>query len=98
MTDYLKHDKIFRKAMENPLVVHEFCNAHLPKSIKDLLDFSSIKMDNTTFIEQDLRDSITDVLFQAKFDKQDGYLYLLLGHVRHEVARIKSAAMQRGCI
>ncbi|WP_341764351.1 Rpn family recombination-promoting nuclease/putative transposase [Candidatus Tisiphia endosymbiont of Beris chalybata] len=83
MADRFKHDKIFRKALQNPLVAHEFCNAHLPKSIKDSLDFSSLKMDNTTFIEQDLRDSITDVLFQAKFDKQDGYLYLLLEHQSH---------------
>ncbi len=38
MAERLKHDQIFRKAMENPLVAHEFFDAHLPKHIKDLVD------------------------------------------------------------
>ena len=80
MTKRLKHDQIFRKAMENPLVAHEFLNAHLPKHIKALIDFPSLTIENTSFIEQNLRDSISDVLFSAKFDNKDGYLYLLIEH------------------
>ncbi len=80
MTERLKHDQIFRKAMENPLVAHEFLNAHLPKHIKALIDFPSLKFENTSFIEQNLRDSISDVLFSAKFDSKDGYLFLLIEH------------------
>ncbi|MDD9335759.1 MAG: Rpn family recombination-promoting nuclease/putative transposase [Rickettsiaceae bacterium] len=75
-----KHDQIFRKAMENPLVAHEFLNAHLPKHIKALIDFPSLKFENTSFVEQNLRDSISDVLFSAKFDGKDGYLFLLVEH------------------
>lgn len=80
MANRLKHDQIFRKAMENPLVSHEFFDTHLPKHIKDLVDFPSLKMDNTTFVESNLRDTISDVLFYTKFGKQDGYLYLLIEH------------------
>ncbi|BFD46787.1 MAG: Rpn family recombination-promoting nuclease/putative transposase [Rickettsia endosymbiont of Sergentomyia squamirostris] len=75
-----KHDQIFRKAMENPLVAHEFLNAHLPKHIKALIDFPSLKFENTSFVELNLRDSISDVLFSAKFDGKDGYLFLLVEH------------------
>ncbi|WP_341751766.1 Rpn family recombination-promoting nuclease/putative transposase [Candidatus Tisiphia endosymbiont of Piscicola geometra] len=80
MAGRLKHDQIFRKAMENPLVAHELFDAHLPKHIKDLVDFTSLEMDNTTFVEPNLRDTISDVLFYTKFGKQDGYLYLLVDH------------------
>ncbi len=80
MAGRLKHDQIFRKAMENPLVAHESFDAHLPKHIKDLVDFTSLEMDNTTFVEPNLRDTISDVLFYTKFGKQDGYLYLLVEH------------------
>ncbi|WP_410521521.1 Rpn family recombination-promoting nuclease/putative transposase [Candidatus Tisiphia endosymbiont of Metellina segmentata] len=66
--------------MENPLVSHEFFDTHLPKHIKDLVDFPSLKMDNTTFVEPNLRNTISDVLFYTKFGKQDGYLYLLVEH------------------
>ncbi len=80
MAGRLKHDQIFRKAMENPLVAHEFFDAHLPKHIKDLVDFTSLEMDNTTFVEPNLRDTISYMLFYTKFCKQDGYLYLLVEH------------------
>ena len=80
MIKKLKHDKMFRKALENPIVAYEFFNAHLPKEIKDLIYFPSLEMKNTTFVEASLKDSISDVLFSCKFDKQDGYLYLLAEH------------------
>ncbi len=44
------------------------------------VDSTNLKMDNTTFVEPNLRDTISDVLFYTKFGKQDGYLYLLVEH------------------
>src|SRR3982750_4421461 len=75
-----KHDKLFKKAMENPIVAKEFFEAHLPSNIKNMLDTDSLKLEKDSFIEQNLQSSYTDVLFSAKFNNKDGYLYLLLEH------------------
>lgn len=80
MTQRLKHDQIFRKSMENPLVSHEFLATHLPKDILALMDISTVKLENTSFVELDLTDKYSDVIFSAKFNNTDGYIYLLLEH------------------
>lgn len=80
MTIKPKHDKIFRKSLENPIVAYEFIEAHLPKDLLAIIDSKSLKLENDTFVEPDLTDSISDVLFSAKFNDANGYIYLLLEH------------------
>jgi len=80
MTERTKHDNLFRKALENPIVAQEFFAAHLPPNIKSLVDISSLKIEKESFIEPSLRASISDVLFSTKFSGEEGYLYLLAEH------------------
>jgi predicted transposase/invertase (TIGR01784 family) len=78
----LKHDALFRKAMENPIVAKEFFDSHLPQNVKSLIDLSTLRLEKESFIEKKLKNSISDVLFSVKFDDTQGYLYLLLEHQR----------------
>jgi predicted transposase/invertase (TIGR01784 family) len=98
MSDRKKHDKFFQKALENPIVAREFFNMHLPPHIKALFSPTTLTLENDSFIESNLKESITDVLFSVKINDSEGYLYLLAEHVRHEVAQIKSVEIQQGCI
>jgi len=85
--DKPRHDKLFRKALENPIVAHEFIEAHLPEEILKIIDTKTLKLEKESFIELDLTNSISDVLFSCKIDSvnntegyDDGYIYLLLEH------------------
>ncbi len=42
-TNKPKHDQLFCKAMENPIVAKEFFEAHLPKDIRNMVDTNSLK-------------------------------------------------------
>jgi predicted transposase/invertase (TIGR01784 family) len=79
-----RHDKLFRKALENPIVAYEFIEAHLPQSILSIIDTKTLKLEKESFIEPDLTGSISDVLFSCKLDNagnsEDGYIYMLLEH------------------
>lgn len=79
-----RHDKLFRKALENPIVAYEFIEAHLPQEILSILDVKTLKLEKESFVKPDLTDSISDVLFSCKLDNagnsEDGYIYLLLEH------------------
>ncbi|MDN3030275.1 MAG: Rpn family recombination-promoting nuclease/putative transposase [Candidatus Tisiphia sp.] len=79
-SDKPKHDEIFRKSMENPIVAKEFLATHLPKDVLALIDSTSLKLEKDSFIEPDLSETISDVLFSVKFNDQDGYIFLLLEH------------------
>ncbi|WP_375333726.1 Rpn family recombination-promoting nuclease/putative transposase [Candidatus Tisiphia endosymbiont of Xenochironomus xenolabis] len=78
--DKPKHDEIFRKSMENPIVAKEFLATHLPKDVLALIDSTTVKLEKDSFIEPDLSETISDVLFSVKFNDQDGYIFLLLEH------------------
>ena len=79
-----RHDKLFRKALENPIVAHEFIEAHLPKEILQRLDTKTLTLEKESFVEPDLTNSISDVLFSCKMEAngnyKDSYIYLLLEH------------------
>jgi predicted transposase/invertase (TIGR01784 family) len=80
MTKKPKHDQIFKKAMENPIVAHEFLRVYLPKDVQDVIDTKTLKLEKDSFLSTELDSSFSDVLFSAKFNGDDGYIFLLLEH------------------
>ncbi|WP_040257386.1 Rpn family recombination-promoting nuclease/putative transposase [Rickettsia hoogstraalii] len=80
MSEKIKHDKFFQKALANPFVAREFFNMHLPPHIKALFSPTTLTLENDSFIEPNLKESITDVLFSVKINNNESYLYLLLEH------------------
>jgi predicted transposase/invertase (TIGR01784 family) len=79
-TNKPKHDQLFRKALENPIVAREFIEAHLPKNVLAVMDTNTLKLEKESFVELDLANSVSDVLFSAKFQGRYGYIYILLEH------------------
>ncbi|MFI0347879.1 MAG: Rpn family recombination-promoting nuclease/putative transposase [Chthoniobacterales bacterium] len=76
------HDLFFRKTMSNPRVALEFFETHLPPEIFAMLDSDSLNITKESLIDHELREYITDVLYQASFQGKEGYLYLLVEHQR----------------
>jgi predicted transposase/invertase (TIGR01784 family) len=74
------HDKLFRSSLQFPEVAQEYLEMFLPEDFKKRLDFNSVIYCQTTFIDEALKLSQSDVLFKAKFDDKDAYLYLLNEH------------------
>lgn len=78
--DRPRHDALIRKAFENPIVAKEFFEMHLPKEIQALFSSHTLKMEKESFVEPNLQNSISDILFSAKFNDNIGYLWILLEH------------------
>ncbi len=123
-----KHDQLIKKALENPLIAQEFLEEYMPQEYKELIDLATVRPEKETYIEESLKNKLSDMVFSVKIKSQtlgrngkddqedseltrdleqgetfkgdEAIIYTLIEHVRHEVARIKlkSAAMQRGCI
>lgn len=74
------HDRFFRSAMANSKVAKEFFEQYLPNRIKAVLDLNSIKPKKESFIDDKLKLQISDLLFETKFNKRSGYIYLLVEH------------------
>lgn len=76
---------------------------HLPAELQALCDLSTLKLESGTFVEDDLRQYASDILWSMKTSSgDDGYIHLLLEHqssadknMAFRQLRYAVAAMQR---
>lgn len=81
-----KHDKLVKKFLTNLAVARDFVEIHVPEEIQRLCDLSSIIIEPTSYIEDDLKEQYSDVLYRMKYldapgnDSDGVYVYVLVEH------------------
>ena len=76
------HDKLFRTVFANPAETAALLRAHLPSSLAAALQWSSLTLQNASFVDDRMRGSEADLLFAVERTAGDppAWLYLLLEH------------------
>ena len=64
------HDKFFRASMQNMPIARQFFATFLPAKLGQALDFKSLKLLNTSFVDVSLQESISDMVFDCDFELQ----------------------------
>ena len=77
-TIHQPHDKFIKDSLSNKPVAREFFDHLLPDKIRELVDLNHLHLENTSFLDDEMKASACDLLFTTKFDGQPGYLYLLV--------------------
>lgn len=77
----MPHDGIFKKCMSDLTVAEDFLRAHLPQKIQQQLDFSTLSLTSGSFVEEDIKQFCSDMVYSLK-NKQgkDCYIYCLVEH------------------
>jgi len=75
---------------------------HLPAELRAVCDLSTLKQESGSFVEDDLRQYFSDVLYSLKTTARDGYIHVLVEHqstldkhMAFRLIRYAVAAMQR---
>ncbi|MBT8497263.1 hypothetical protein DH20_17110 [Pantoea agglomerans] len=75
---------------------------HLPAELRAICDLSTLKLESGSFVEDDLRQYFSDILYSLKTSNGDGYIHVLVEHQstpdRHMAFRLMRyavAAMHR---
>lgn len=97
------HDATFRQFLSQPTIARDFMTLHLPAEFLALCDLDTLKLESGAFVEQDLRQYFSDILYSLKTtSRDDGYIHVLIEHQsspdRHMAFRLMRyaiAAMQR---
>ena len=84
-------DLLFKHTLGSDIALQDFIRHHLPKRVYERIDPASIKPTKHSFVPPELRESHSDLVCSCTMDGKEALLYLIVEHVRHEVARIKSA-------
>ncbi len=74
------HDHFFRAAMSEQRVAKAFFTQYLPESTRNIVDLNTLQLRKESFIDPQLKLSVTDMLFSANFAGKPGYIYLLTEH------------------
>lgn len=74
------HDKVYRGYMADPRAVEEFITEYLPVEYLKRIDLSTLKLENTNFIELNLQKQSADILYSVQINDRKGYFYMLFEH------------------
>ena len=73
------HDGLIKKVMENPIAAREFLEEYLPESFKTRIDLSTIKIEKESFVEQNLKKQLSDIVLSVKTkNNQKAFVYTLI--------------------
>ncbi|HBJ6433127.1 hypothetical protein ABI57_18360 [Salmonella enterica subsp. enterica serovar Veneziana] len=96
------HDATFRQFLTQPDIARDFMELHLPAELRAICDLSTLKLESGSFVEDDLRQYFSDVLYSLKTTAGDGYIHVLVEHqstpdkhMAFRLIRYAVAAMQR---
>ncbi|MFB4342162.1 Rpn family recombination-promoting nuclease/putative transposase [Pantoea sp. CS_6] len=97
------HDATFRQFLSQPTIARDFMELHLPAALLALCDLNTLKLESGAFVEEDLRQYFSDVLYSMKTtSRENGYIHVLIEHqsspdkhMAFRLMRYAIAAMQR---
>ncbi|PWW00856.1 Rpn family recombination-promoting nuclease/putative transposase [Mangrovibacter plantisponsor] len=102
-TGAMPHDAAFRQFLTQPEIARDFMELHLPPPLRAVCDFSTLKLESGSFVEDNLSQYFSDILYSLKTTTGDeGYLYVLIEHqstpdkqMAFRLLRYSVAAMKR---
>jgi len=74
------HDKFFKETFSNVEVASDFIKNYLPESILKIIDLKTLELQKDSFVNEELQEVFSDMLFQVAINKQEGYVYFLFEH------------------
>ncbi|CAI1792600.1 Putative transposase, YhgA-like [Serratia fonticola] len=97
------HDATCRQFLTQPEVARDFMELHLPAELRAICDLNTLKLESGSFVEDNLRQYFSDVLYSLKTTAgDDGYVHVLIEHqstpdqhMAFRLIRYAVAAMQR---
>lgn len=96
------HDATFRQFLTQPDIARDLMALHLPPELRECCDLSTLKLESGSFVEDDLRQYFSDVLYSLKTTAGNGYIHVLIEHqsspdkhMAFRLMRYAVAAMQR---
>ncbi|MFT4127422.1 MAG: Rpn family recombination-promoting nuclease/putative transposase [Gordonia sp. (in: high G+C Gram-positive bacteria)] len=74
------HDALFREVFGDPRNAGSELQSLLPSTVAERLDLDSLALLSGSFVDSDLTQVHSDLLFRTTFDGRDAYLYVLIEH------------------
>jgi len=74
------HDKLFRETWSNLENARSFLENYLPGHVLGLMDLSTLEISKDSFVEKELADYYSDMLYKVMLSGSPGFVYVLFEH------------------
>jgi predicted transposase/invertase (TIGR01784 family) len=74
------HDHFCKRALADVAVAKDLLSRHLPPAILTDIDWNTFRLTNKSFVNEKLKETHSDIIFQCMLGKDDCYLYLIVEH------------------
>ncbi|PAV06588.1 ISNCY family transposase [Arsenophonus sp. ENCA] len=96
------HDAVFKQFLSEKETAKDFFDIWLPDEIKALCDLDSLNVESGSFIDSEMKNYQSDILYSVSTTKGSGYIYVLIEHqstpdklMAWRLMRYSLAAMQK---
>ncbi|WGL93880.1 Rpn family recombination-promoting nuclease/putative transposase [Arsenophonus nasoniae] len=72
------HDSVFKQFLSEKETAKDFFDIWLPDEIKALCDLDSLKVESGSFIDSEMKNYQSDILYSVSTSKGSGYIYVLI--------------------
>ncbi|MBU1171552.1 MAG: Rpn family recombination-promoting nuclease/putative transposase [Proteobacteria bacterium] len=77
---YCSHDKLFKITWSNLENARSFLENYLPPDLLSIFDLNSLEICKGSFVEKDLKEFHSDLLYKVKTNGGSAYIYFLFEH------------------
>jgi len=74
------HDKLFKTAFGDREVLQDFLKSRLTPEILAKVDLNTAKLENCSFVSEELKGTQSDIVYSVQVDGKPGYIYTLIEH------------------
>ena len=74
------HDNFFRLSFQKKKIAMAFLKGRLKPELLDVIDLNTLELQNTSFIDEQLKSSYADVLYRVDAKCGEGCIYFLIEH------------------
>ena len=78
------HDKFFRTSFSRLDVVRSFIEEILPKQYRDKINLDSLRLSNSSFIDEKLSEHLADLVYHAEYAGEPAKISLLFEHKSYQ--------------
>ncbi|GAB6163570.1 Rpn family recombination-promoting nuclease/putative transposase [Desulfothermus naphthae] len=74
------HDAFVKEVFSHKEQAEDFLKNYLPQDICRLIDFDSLSLVKDSFVDEELKEHFSDLLYEVQLSSRPGFIYLLFEH------------------
>lgn len=74
------HDKYFSATFGKVSFASDFLKSYLPKDLLNIIDMDTLEPQKDSYLNKQLKEQFTDLLFRVNISGREGYIYFLFEH------------------